>query len=759
MRQYQPRMIEASSILKENGFRIEQEYEDRLESLLQSCRTHLKTVDEELIKKAFRLGYWAHRNDRRASGELYIGHPMEVAKIYVEQIGFDDVGVAAALLHDVVEDTDISLEFIRETFGDSLASVIDGLTKISSAFESRDISKAENVRKLLLSMASDIRVIFIKFADRIHNMRTLGSLPPHKQIKIASETLTLFAPLAHRFGFFAIKSELEDLCLEYIHPEEFKEITSGLRDSKKEREAYIQQFIEPLKLRLKSEGFSFEMYGRSKNLFSIYRKMKRQDKPLKEIYDIFAIRIILEGEGTKGKEDCWRVYSIITDLYKPLTERFRDFVSVPKSNGYQSLHTTVLGPSGQRVEVQIRTSEMHAIAEKGVAAHWKYKEHVQSDDKEMDRLLNWVRELLENPESEQATDFVRDFSLNLYDEEIYIFTPKGDLHSLPRGACPVDFAYLVHSQIGFHCIGAKVNGKMVPLSYQLKSGDQVEIITSKKQSPNPDWVKFVVTQKARSRIRHWINEKTKKAAELGREVLDKRIAKLGMEISDADLSRIAIKMRFPNTQQMFLELGTGLVDVNDLLKAAKGVLKEDEGERDNSESLRIQYESFLNSAQSSGSPGLLINGELHTNLATDYATCCNPIPGDSVFGFTSKTGAIKVHRVSCPNAPNLIMNLAERIIQVEWSRQKDIRFVSALRVMGEDRVGILNDLTQVISKTLKTNIRSITISSDDGVFEGNVVLFVNDLEHLRRLIDRIKKIDGIHGVYRYEEPGDETGAR
>jgi len=751
-------MIEASAILKENGFRIEQEYEDRLESLLESCRANLKSVDEELIKRAFRLSYWAHRNDRRASGELYIGHPLEVARIYAEQISFDDVGVAAALLHDVVEDTDLSIEFIRETFGESMALIIDGLTKISTAFETRDVSKAENVRKLLLSMASDIRVIFVKFADRLHNMRTLESLPAHKQVKIATETLNLFAPLAHRFGFFAIKSELEDLCLAYIHPDEYKEITSGLRDSKKERDVYVNQFIEPLRERLKNEGFSFEMYGRSKNLYSIYRKMKRQDKPLKEIYDIFAIRIVLNGEGSKGKEDCWRVYSIITDLYKPLTERFRDFVSVPKSNGYQSLHTTVLGLGGRRVEVQIRTNDMHDIAEKGVAAHWKYKEHVKSEDQEMDTLLNWVRDLLENPESEKASDFVRDFSLNLYDEEIYIFTPKGDVHSLPSGACPVDFAYLVHSEVGFHCIGAKVNGKMVPLSYKLKSGDQVEIITSKKQTPNPDWIKFVVTQKARSRVRHWINEKRRKASDLGREVWAKRTKKLGMEVSEPDLARIATKMRFPNTNQMFFELGSGLYDVNDLLKAARGVLKEEEQDESDADSLRLQYESFLSSAQSSGSPGLLIDGELHTDIATDYATCCNPIPGDSVFGFVSRTGAIKVHRVSCPNAPNLILNRADRIISVEWSRQKDVHFVSALRVMGEDRVGILSDLTQIVSKTLKTNIRSITISTDDGVFEGNIVLFVSDLEHLRRLIDRIKRIDGIHGVYRFEEQMDENGA-
>ena len=751
-------MLEASAILKGNGPQIEDRYSKSLEDLLQACRDNLKSVDEELINQAFRLSYWAHRNDRRASGELYIAHPLAVAKIYVTQIGFDDVGVAAALLHDVVEDTELSLDFIRETFGDELASIIDGLTKISGAFKSRDISKAENVRKLMLSMASDIRVIFVKFADRLHNMQTLDSLPAHKRLKIANETLVLFAPLAHRFGFFTIKSQLEDLCLSALHPEEYEEITSGLRNSKKERDSYVGQFIKPLKERLKEEGFKFEMYGRSKNLYSIFRKMKRQDKPLTEIYDIFAIRIILEGEGTKGKEDCWRLYSIITDLYKPMPERFRDFISVPKSNGYQSLHITVLGPEGRRVEVQIRTREMHEIAEKGVAAHWKYTEQIRSKDKEMDTLLSWVRDLLEDPESESATDFVRDFRLNLYDEEIYIFTPRGDLFTLPSGATPVDFAYLVHTEVGSRCIGAKVNGKMVPLSYKLKSGDQVEIITSKKQTPNPDWIKFVVTQKARSRIRHWTNEERRKAQTLGHDLWKKRSAKMGLTFSEQDIHRLATKLKFPNLQQLFYEIGSGLFNVNDLLKAARSSLKDEEDSKtkEESETLSLQYESFRDSALSIGKPALLIDGELHTDIATDYATCCSPIPGDSVFGYVSRTGAIKVHRVSCPNAPNLILNRAERIISVEWSRQKDVQFVAALRVMGEDRVGILNDLTQVISKTLKTNIRSITISTDDGVFEGNVVLFVSDLDHLRRLMDRIKRIAGIHGVYRFEEQSEES---
>ena len=748
-------MIETSAILKGSDLRVETQYAVLLEELLELCRIHLPSVDEEFIRRAFRVSYWAHRNDRRASGELYVAHPLAVARIYVEQIGFDDVGVAAALLHDVVEDTEISLDFIREAFGERLAQIIDGLTKMSGAFETRDVTKAENVRKLMLSMASDIRVIFVKFADRLHNMQTLESLPVHKQLRIASETLNLFAPLAHRFGFNSLKNQLEDLSLAYIHPDEYEEITTGLRNSQSEREGYIAGFIEPLRNRLEDDGFTFDIYGRSKNLYSIYRKMKRQDKPLKEIYDIFAIRIVLEGEGPKGKEDCWRVYSVITDLFKPIPERFRDFISVPKSNGYQSLHTTVLGPQGRRVEIQIRTREMHEVAEKGVAAHWKYKEGVQKDDEEMDELLTWVRDLLEDPQSETATDFVRDFRLHLYDEEIYIFTPRGDLFTLPVGATPVDFAYLVHTQVGSHCIGAKVNGKMVPLSHVLKSGDQVEIITSKKQTPNPDWIKFVVTQKARSRIRHWTNQKRREAQIHGRDLWDKRSARAGLSISDQELARVATRLKFPNLDQLFYEMGSGLYDVNEFIKSVQSAQREEETKSEE-DTLRLQYESFMDSAQTTGKPALMIDGELHSDIATDYATCCSPIPGDSVFGYLSRTGTIKIHRISCRNAPNLILNRADRIISVEWSRQKDVQFIAALRVMGEDRVGILNDLTQVISKNLKTNIRSITISTDDGVFEGNLVLFVHDLDHLRSLIDRIKRIEGIHGVYRFEEQADES---
>lgn len=748
-------MLKASALLQSSDLNIPSECADRLDQIIAICRETLPSVDEAMIRRAFRISSLAHRNDYRASGEPYIEHPLAVAEIVAREVGFDDITVAAALLHDVVEDTEFSLSFIREEFGEIMASIIDGLTKISDVFASRELGQAENVRKLMLSMASDIRIILVKFADRLHNMRTIVSLPREKQLKIANETQDLFAPLAHRFGFFNIKSELEDLYLKVVEPEMYHEIEVGLQVGRAVREDYIKRFIEPLKDRLTEDGFEFEINGRVKNIFSIYRKMKRQDKPLSEIYDVFAIRIVLDSEGSKGKENCWRVYSIITDLYKPLPERFRDFISVPKSNGYQSLHTTVLGPEGWRVEVQIRTKEMHEIAERGVAAHWKYKEGVTDEDRKMDQFLSWIRDLLENPRPEQATEFVKEFRLNLYDEEIYVFTPRGDLMTLPSGATPVDFAFHVHTEVGMHCIGAKVNGKMVPLSSRLKSGDQVEVITSKKQTPNPDWMKFVVTHKARSRIRHWINEKRRKAVELGKEIWEKKVSRAGIELDDQTLSRHVSRLRFPNPQQMFYEIGVGLFDASDFVEHVRegshAAAPDEAPEQDDEETLRLRYENFLDTAQAYSQPALLIDGELHTDIVTQYATCCNPIPGDDVFGYVSRSGAIKIHRVNCRNAPNLLINHPDRIVPVEWSRQKDVHFMTALRVMGEDRVGIVSDITTVISKNLKTNIRSITVDSEDGIFEGTLVLFVSDLEHLRRVIDRLKRLEGIHGVYRFEE--------
>jgi GTP pyrophosphokinase/guanosine-3',5'-bis(diphosphate) 3'-pyrophosphohydrolase len=746
-------MIQASAVPEKEDIDIDERFHDQLEELLSLCREHLPSVDEDMIRRAFRLSYWAHRNDWRESGERYISHPLSVARIVARDIGLDDISVAAALLHDVVEDTELSLDLIREEFGDTMENIIDGLTKISGVFDSRELGQAENVRKLMLSMATDLRVILVKFADRLHNMRTIEALPRKKQLKKASETQDLFAPLAHRFGLFSIKSELEDLSFKILDPDAYNHIVSTLEEMAEERDAYIAGFIEPLEDRLAEEGYEFDVYGRVKNVYSIHRKMKRKNKPIDEIYDIFAIRVVLQNGGKKGKEDCWRVYSLVTDLYKPLPERFRDFISVPKSNGYQSLHTTVFGPEGRRVEVQIRTQEMHEVAERGVAAHWKYKEGTENVDEEMEQFLEWVRDLLDNPKPDEATEFVKEFRLNLYDEEIYVFTPQGDLMTLPQGATPVDFAFKVHTEVGMQCIGAKVNGKMVPLSHELASGDQVEVITSKKQQPNPDWINFVVTHKARSRIRQWTNEERRKAVELGKEIWDKEKNQANLEISDQDLQEVAHELKFPDLQQLFYEIGKGLYDPDELVDVIKGKNQEEQEEDDDEddEALKERFERFLDSAQESSKQTLVINGEVQKDLAVNYASCCNPIPGDEVFGFVSRTGKINIHRSNCRNASDLLVNQADRILEVDWSHQKDVQFVAALRLMGEDRVGMVNDITTVISKNLKTNIRSLTIDTEDGIFSGTIMLHVSDLEHLQRLMERLKRIDGIHGVYRFEE--------
>ncbi len=741
-------MLEASSILKEHDVIIEDPFSKQLDELVFECHKYLASVDEVMIRRAFRLSYWAHRNDRRASGELYISHPLAVASIVAREIRLDDISVGAALLHDVVEDTDLTIEIIRSEFGEQMALLIDGLTKIRGIYSNRALGQAENVRKLILSMAQDVRVIFVKFADRLHNMKTIEILPHAKQLKIATETLSLFAPLAHRFGLQRIKTELEDLSLKILEPEAYSAIVSGLKGSRQERETHIQRFIIPLRESLIRHGFDFEVKGRSKNLYSIFLKMRKQSKPLNEIYDVFAIRIILNTESAKGKEDCWRVYSIVTDLYKPLPERFRDFISVPKSNGYQSLHTTVLDAEGHRMEVQIRTREMHEIAERGVAAHWKYKEGVDGIDVKMDQFLTWVRDLMENPDAEQATEFVQEFSLDLYTDEIYVFTPRGDIKTLPKGATPVDFAFQIHTDVGFHCIGAKVNGKMVPLSYQLQSGDQIEIITSKKITANPGWIKYVVTHKARSRIRHRINEQRREAVRYGRELWEKKAKRARIKLSEEELNRLATQFKYSTLSQMFYEISSGLLDIQDLIQYVRT------GDFPDSEEMVEDQDfqtSYFDRAQDHGSDTLLINGERIKGLALVYASCCNPIPGDAVFGYTSRGGTINIHRTGCRNAAHLLVNHPDRIQSCAWSRQKDVRFVVGLRVLGEDRVGIIHDLTTVISRNLKTNIRSISVKTEDGFFEGSLILQVSDLEHLKRLIERIKRIDSVRGVYRFEE--------
>lgn len=734
------------------GYRLDPPQQKDLDQLLELCREHLEQVDEGMVSRAFKLCYLSHEGIKRASGEPFYYHPLAVAGIVASEINIDHVSVVASLLHDTVEDTDVTLEDIEEQFGEIVSHLIDGVTKISGVFKSRDTKQAETFMKMLLSMAEDIRVVLIKFADRLHNMRTIQHLPREKQMQVATETMELYAPLAHRFGLFNIKSELEDLCFKVIDPNSYKFLARKLRDKKESREAFIDEFMAPIKNELEKQGFNFEIKGRPKHIYSIFRKMQRQQKPFEEIYDLFAIRVILEDPHTK--EDCWRVYSVITDWYTPIPKRFRDFISVPKANGYQSLHTTVITKKGRKVEVQIRTRKMDDIAEKGVAAHWKYKEG-KGGSETLDRFIHWVRDILDNPRPDAATEFVKDFQLNLYQDEIYAFTPDGELRTLPQGATPIDFAFDIHSEIGERAIAAKINGKMAPLRQKLEIGDQVEIITGNKVNLNPDWINDVVTHKAKSRIRQFIKQKERKVADEGRELWKKRADRNDIELSEQEMMRVAHKLKFDSTQDLFYEIGKGSFDVNTLLDAvhqytSKGRIEEEERPKESKLTEEELQETYINAARSIGDDkALVINGEL-ANVKYAYANCCNPIPGDDVIGFISRTGDVKIHRSNCKNVRHLIQTDGERIVDVSWAKNIDSKFLGAVKVIGEDRVGMINDITDVLSKSLKTNMKSINVNSDSGMFEGLLTVYVDDIHHLDRIITKLQKVDGVKSVFRYE---------
>jgi GTP diphosphokinase / guanosine-3',5'-bis(diphosphate) 3'-diphosphatase len=733
-------------------FNMNKQQQAELTELIELCRNKLDEIDEVMIEQAFKLCCLSHKSVKRASGEPYYMHPVEVAKIMAGDFNIDDESVVAALLHDTVEDTPITLEQVEELFGPVVKHLIDGVTKISGVFESRDTKQAETFMKLILSMAEDIRVVLIKFADRLHNMRTISALPRQKQLKKATETMELYAPLAHRFGLFKIKNEFEDLCFKVIDPNSFKFIARKLREKKEARESFIRQFMEPIENELQSQKFHFEIKGRPKHIYSIYRKMQIQQKPFEEIYDLFAIRIILEDPHTK--EDCWRVYSVITDWYTPIPKRFRDFISVPKANGYQSLHTTVITKQGRKVEVQIRTRKMDDIAEHGVAAHWKYKEGSSGGSEELDKFVHWVREVLDSPRPDAATEFVKDFQLNLYQDEIYVFTPQGELKTLPKGASCIDFAFEIHSEIGERAVAAKVNGKMVPLRQKLKIGDQVEIITGNKINLNADWIEDVVTHKAKARLRQFIKQKERKVADEGRELWEKRAAKGKFEITEQELTKVAHRFKYENSQEMFYEIGAGTFDVNELfsvvkeLKSKGRIEKEDESEQDRQDE-QLQ-EKYISTARAIGdSKALLVEGEL-SGVKYSYANCCNPIPGDDVIGFISRDGDVKVHRSNCKNAHHLIRTDSERILDVSWAKNIENQFLGAIKIIGEDRVGLVNDITEVLAKSLKTNMKSINVSSEGGMFEGILTVYVSDLKHLENIINRLERIDGVKNVMRYE---------
>lgn len=729
-----------------NAVELEQEKNEilkRYRALLRSCKPTLEKDDKKLIRIAFNTALEAHQGMRRRNGEPYIFHPLAVAQIVAEEMGLGTTSVVGALLHDTVEDTNITLEDIESRFGKTIARIVDGLTKISGVFDHGTTSiQAENFRKMLLTLSDDVRVILIKLADRLHNMRTLHFMPRDKQLKIASETSFLYAPLAHRLGFYAIKTELDDLAMKYTEPEIYESIVNKLQATKKERDKFIQDFTKPLIEEFRRQGMKFEIKGRPKSIHSIWNKMKRQQIPFEEVYDLFAIRIILDTPPENEKAECWKAYSIVTDFFVPNPDRLRDWISTPKANGYESLHTTVMSNTGKWVEVQIRTRRMDEIAEKGYAAHWKYKE--SSNESALDEWLNRIRELLENPDS-NALDFIDDFKLNLFSEEIFVFTPKGELRTLPAGSTALDFAFDIHSDIGSHCIGAKVNHKLVPISHKLSSGDQVEIITSAKQFPKEDWLAFVVTAKAKAKIKASVKEHKRKVSEEGKEIFERKIRQLKISQDALNMNNILLYYKVSSSSELFYRIAMGVIDLSDLSKA---ISYDSKARKAHQKGEGITLEEIVKKVR--GSADALVIGENLEKIDYKLSPCCNPIPGDDVFGFITINEGIKIHRTNCPNAIQLMSNYAYRIVKAKWTGAKQISFLAGIRITGADDVGVVNNITKVISSELKVNMRSISIDSRDGLFEGVIMLFVHDTKHLNTLIKKLSQLKGIMSVSRID---------
>jgi GTP diphosphokinase / guanosine-3',5'-bis(diphosphate) 3'-diphosphatase len=714
-------------------------------ALLRGLKTKLKPGDKRLIRLAFEMAVEAHKTMRRKSGEPYILHPIAVARICVEEIGLGVRSTICALLHDTVEDTDISLEDVEREFGNEIARIVDGLTKISNVIDVNASQQAENFKKILLTLTDDPRVILIKLADRLHNMRTLDHMKSDKQLKISSETVYVYAPLAHRMGLYNIKTEMEDLAMKYLEPDTYKEIARKLAETKKERSRYINEFIKPLKDKLDKAELKFEIYGRPKHIHSIQNKMKKKGVSFEEVYDLFAIRIILESTPENEKSDCWKVYSIITDEYTPAPERLRDWLSNPKSNGYEALHTTVMGPQGKWVEVQIRTKRMNEIAEKGLAAHWKYKEG-SSDENRFDKWFQQIREVIGNQDTD-SVDFLQDFKTSFLAEEIYVYTPKGDVKMLPVGSTALDFAFSIHSAIGVKTIGAKVNHKLVPLSHKLRSGDQVEIITSNKQKPSEDWLNFVVTSKAKGRIRDALKEEKRKVAEDGKYTVQRKIEGMGAAFNQHNIDELWTYYKLSSALDLFYQVAIKNIDLKEL--------KEFKVFGDKIEAPRpvkiheIKVDGAHHHLQKKDAE-LIIFGESSDKIVYNLANCCKPIPGDDVFGFVTTGKGLTIHRTNCPNAAKLMANFGHRIVKTKWAKNKEISFLTGLKIVGLDDVGVVNKITNLISGELRINIAALTIEAKEGVFEGNIKLYVHDKEELDELVRSLLALRGIEKVDRYD---------
>lgn len=715
-------------------------------ALLRALKPKLKPGSKEQVRIAFEIAAEAHKTMRRKSGEPYILHPLAVAMICVEEIGLGVRSTICALLHDTVEDTDITLEMIEREFGPEIAKIVDGLTKISNVLDANSSQQAENFKKILLTLTDDPRVILIKLADRLHNMRTLDSMKREKQLKIASETVYVYAPLAHRMGLYNIKTEMEDLAMKYMEPDSYRYIAEKLANTKRERTRYINDFIRPIKEKLNQGKFDFEIYGRPKSIHSIWNKMKKKGVSFDEVYDLFAIRIILNSPPEHEKEDCWKVYSLVTDEYNPSTERLRDWLSNPKSNGYEALHTTVMGPHGKWVEVQIRTKRMNDIAEKGLAAHWKYKEGT-TDENRFDSWFQQIRDMLAAQDT-NSIDFLQDFKVSFLAEEIYVYSPKGDIKMLPIGASALDFAFAVHTAIGERCIGAKVNHKLVPIGHKLRSGDQVEIITSTKQKPKSEWLKMVVTTKAKSKIKDSLKEEKRTIAEEGKNILQRKLEGMGVPMNQTNLEEIASFYKLNSTLDLLYDIAIKKTDLKELKEfqvlgdkiLAPKIVKLPADEK----------HEVTAKKDNKKDNELIIFGESSDKIMYSLANCCKPIPGDDVFGFVTQGEGLKIHRTNCPNAARLLANYGHRVVKTKWVKNKEISFLTGIKIIGLDDVGVINKITNLISGTLKININALTIEAKEGLFEGNVKVYVHDKDELDELVDSLNALPGIESVERYD---------
>ncbi len=716
-------------------------------SLLRSLKAKLKPGDKKLLRTAFEMSAEAHKTMRRKSGEPYILHPLAVAKICVEEIGLGVRSSICSLLHDTVEDTDISLEDIEREFGQEIARIVDGLTKISNVIDINASQQAENFKKILLTLTDDPRVILIKLADRLHNMRTLESMKREKQLKIASETVYVYAPLAHRMGLYNIKTEMEDLAMKYMEPDVYRDIAKKLAETKRERSKYINEFIRPIREKLERSQFNFEIYGRPKSIHSIWNKMKKKAVDFEEVYDLFAIRVILDSPSEREKEDCWKVYSMITDEYTPSPERLRDWLSNPKSNGYEALHTTVMGPQGKWVEVQIRTKRMNEIAEKGLAAHWKYKEGA-ADESRFDKWFQQIREVISNQDTD-SIDFLQDFKTSFLAEEIYVYTPKGDVKMLPVGSTALDFAFAIHSAVGSKTIGAKVNHKLVPISHKLRSGDQVEIITSNKQKPSEDWLSFVVTAKARGRIKDALKEEKRKIADEGKYTIQRKLEGMGAALNAHNIEQLVHWFKLPSQLDLFYQVAVKNVDLKDL-KEFKVVGENIELPRPAKTVQEFKQEFSPQNNINKKDAELIIFGESSDKIVYNLANCCKPIPGDDVFGFVTTGKGLTIHRTNCPNAAKLLANYGHRVVKTKWAKNKEISFLTGMRIIGMDDVGVIHKITNLISGELRINISALSVEAKEGLFEGNIKVFVHDKEELDELVSRLKQLPGIESVERFD---------